>query len=440
MITKIKHLLLLSLGLSAYINGNSQIAEAYYIKCDNSSLTCSCSSTGMHIDAQIGSTYYQSTVGSLTLLISAVGKPDMLNYTCNCGGMNFHYAHNGYAKGTYNYSGDGGTKFTCDDPVYISKGTINLDPSLTSTFTYGPFAIPTNQNPKFQYSLNTGDWFDISTISSTNNAGGALSFTPTSWITFSNCPVNVYFRIIKTLENGTITYGNTLTVTYLPNPTIKIVGPSVVCADQYISIQNACMGYPETYFEMKLDGQYAPWVSFYDTLKYYGTKKLYFSTIKWGIYGKEIPIRTYYHDAATNHNIYSNAVSTVFLPIPSMTFTPHDPTCHTRENGSFTLTFDNVPSDGIVGGTIPLNIRIKKYDLNPIAPVGFDYIPIDTLGKRFYYSTGVYIQLNVQGKSITIDNQLIQNSFPSQSSRFKLSAGIYNRYSHVPKKSNIYFK
>jgi hypothetical protein len=331
---------------------------------------------------------------------------------------------------------------TVDDPVYLNTGssTINTYVGSTSTFNYGNFHDNGNALPKLKYCVayKYGSYNEVTSVAP---SGGNITQTAASII--PDCSYlydkDIYFRIEKTLENGTVTYGNIIgPYRFYDIPTIKVANNSsaVVCAGNTIKFKGGYINYPDCNPNAVLEVNYnGTWKQLNIALG--SETELSYADIcgtdnQWQ--GKEIQIRPYKMFQGVRKE--GTPIKVVFLPvIKNIDITPHAPNCAGGDDGNFTLTFTDVPVTGCKnekGGSVPLLITIEQYTEYPLAPVDestykrtyeFD------INKPYYYFNGASILKNwdlTDKNWITIDNSILSSGFKLHSGKYKIYVQLNN--------------
>lgn len=416
-----------------------QSANSYYIEA-SIDLSCSCipsyTSFGV-VYANGQSSTKPFTNGTLSTSFLVYGDIHTFNggFTLNaCNGQPAG-GGGGYAPqftpGTYNYSGSTPTAacpnakviFTVDDPVYLSVVALHMDASQTSTFKCSNFNTVSDPYGTFQYREAGGSWVDGST---TLGPGATVDFKPAA---FTGCSKSYYFRVLKTLKDGTVTYGNELgPYTFYNPPQVMPDAAAIVCEGSPIGLKYDC-GSPEV--NLKVGAGTSPasvtWQNISKTISA-SDKVLNYSDIdpdgtkKWK--GQQIWVRPYYAYSVNgnSYEIPGQYFSVVFLPQANLSFTPSIISCNGDNNATITLKCNEIPDKGATdpnNAPVKLLISIWQYGTKKIAPDADSIQYPENSGRFFYYNNGKSIEIPVTGtNTIVLDN--------TNFGGFTLGAGVYN--------------
>ncbi len=463
----VKIIYILIIGTFYFFDSYSQSEDAYYVKIDVTNAGFSdkgiCRSanadTWVHIftknQTYSGVTNFNGSNSKTITVYSQIntfrahgrvyrGTNEIFVYTVD----------RAYIKGTYSYviNYDHSRKisactrtlkatinFKIDDPVYLTASSINQYVGSSNSFYSGVYHDNGNV-PKLQYCVGStyGTWKDIASAPS----GGYMTCDLRT--INMGCPDNwfgkdVYFRVLKTLESGTLTYGNIVgPYQFYDIPTIKVGSTgNVVCSGKTLELLGGYLNYPscdpDANIEVKYDGT---WRGI--------TKKLNTKTIltyedicgtNYSYIGKEIEIRTYktfkgtpiYNTTLPNTTTTTPNLRIVFLPTPDIKFEANNPTCYGIDNANFTIKFNNIPEEGFknpVGGAeIPLYITIYKYTVHKIADDDtYSWIKFPGNDTTYYYWGGSTIPKTLTSNILTISNADFTDKFKIGAGKYKIEA------------------
>ncbi len=444
-----KPLLIFCIALNCIrVNGQSELENAYYFTAGIPDV-CSCSVTEAYMIMNQGgrrdTIECKYTTSKVFFQMGYFSFLSVINSSCGSNSLN-----STYTKGQYtNYITISVGSCTAaqmqvlvDDPIVITScpSSLNLTQASTITLGYGAY-YNNNKQQILQYKVGSGAWTTYSGATVSGNGYSQINVLSILGSCNHEAWQNgyIYFRALKTLNNGTVTYGNIVStrVYDIPRVAIPAGGGSMACAGNTITITSVYQQATScnTYATLEASLDKSSWQSVPATWITNASGVAEANISYADIYGantsncgKEIWIR------ANKNGITGNYVCIVFLPvIQNIIITPHPPTCAGGTDAYFTLTFTDVPETGCKdpnGGKVPLIITIKQYSEYKLADDVTYSIKNDFGdGKTYYYHDGATIlgDFSLEDKNwIKIGNAEIPSNFKLESGKYVITTKLNN--------------
>lgn len=321
-----------------------------------------------------------------------------------------------YTKGVCSYG-----SIQIDDPIYINSVSANRNINISCSVGYSPYCNNYLIGGKIilQFGAPTGPmgtWRNINGLNF-DTRGGTLNVSLANYITADELFKPMAFRIIKTLRDGTVTYGNYSEHLYFYDNITMSIPKEMVCEGNTIDILSSytcpqiASADPYATIEAKIFGS---WVKLSKSLT--KNTSLTYSDIFGNYpdyYNKEFKIRAYkVIDYITRDTIFANGsrdgLRVVFLPKAKVEIEPKSPTCADSTNSEIKFRLPNAPENGfkdLDGNPLKLLITLERYESSQICNPSDIGCKIKWFENQYYYfNDGSTIHEEINGDNITIKN------------------------------------